>query len=295
MDNNLKQALDACEQMISQGSTTFYKAFGFLPSPRKEAVYVIYAFCRMIDNAVDEPDQSPYSLDELEQSFRQLEKAEAHFIWPALRWLFASFKMSTGPFFRQMEGQRLDYRLLRYESMEQLERYSYLVAGTVGEMLLPVLHDAPDEQVTLSGSWLGKAMQIVNIVRDVGEDKAKGRRYVPLELMHKHGYTEAMWERGEVNAEWRSLMGELAGLARRWFARGLSDLEQYPRTSGFCVELAARMYEAILDDAALNHYDVYSRRSCVSAVSKISIINRLALRHGMGAVLAKGAMGSAVS
>ncbi len=295
MDNNLKKALDACEQMISEGSTTFYKAFGFLPSPRKEAVYVIYAFCRMIDDAVDEPHRSPYTLDELEQSFRQLDQASGHFIWPALRWLFAAFEVKPEPFIRQMEGQRLDYLLTRYETLEQLEQYSYLVAGTVGEMLLPVLHDAPDEQVTRSGIWLGKAMQIVNIVRDVGEDKMKGRRYVPLELMRKHGYTEAMWERGEVNLQWRSLMGELSELARLWFAKGLADLEQYPRTSGFCVELAARMYEAILEDAAQHHYDVYSRRSYVSAYSKMTIMKRLALRHGMGAVLAKAKTGIAVS
>lgn len=295
MESQLSATLKACEHMIREGSTTFYKAFSFLQSPRKEAVYVIYAFCRMIDDAVDEPERSPYSLEELARHFTQLEKADGHFIWPALRWLLERFPVTKEPFFRQMEGQRLDYELTHYDTMEQLENYSYLVAGTVGEMLLPVLHDAPDKHVIVSGIWLGKAMQIVNIVRDVGEDQAKGRRYVPLDLLNKHGYTEAMWQQNIINDQWRNVIRELTSLAHGWFARGLLDVSQYPRTSSFCVELSARMYEAILEDVAAHDYDVYNRRAYVSTLGKMAIMNQLTLKHGLSVLQLKSNASSAVS
>jgi phytoene/squalene synthetase len=295
MESQLSAILKACENMIREGSTTFYKAFGFLQSPRKEAVYVIYAFCRMIDDAVDEPERSPYTLDELEQQFKELDKAEGHFIWPALRWLFERFPITKEPFFRQMEGQRLDYHLTHYQTMDQLETYCYLVAGTVGEMLLPVLHDAPDNKVTASGIWLGKAMQIVNIVRDVGEDQAKGRRYIPMELLAQHGYTEDMWQKGIINEPWRNVIKELIELANTWFARGLSNVHQYPRTSSFCVELSACMYGAILDNVAAHDYDVYNRRAFVTTLGKLSIMNQLTLKHGISMLQPQSSASTAVS
>lgn len=268
---DIANSLAQCERMIRQGSSSFYKAFSYLPSPRKEAVYVIYAFCRLIDNAVDEPEQSPYTIDELEQQFKQLEKAEGHFVWPALRWLFHHFPISKTPFFLQMEGQRRDLRLTQYETMEQLEEYCYLVAGTVGEMLLPVLHDAPNSHVVEAGIYLGKAMQIVNIVRDVGEDRDRGRRYLPLELMERHHYSVSSFEEGVIDDSFRLMVQELDGIARSWFERGLHDLDSYPASSAFSVELAAGFYRAILDKVEANRYQVFKRRAVVGIAAKMGI------------------------
>lgn len=295
MESHLNSVLKACENMIREGSTTFYRAFGFLPSPRREAVYVIYAFCRMIDDAMDEPEKSPYTLDELVQLFDHLEDAEGHFIWPALRWLFERFPLSKEPFYEQIAGQRMDEILTHYDTMEQLETYCYHVAGTVGEMLLPVLHDCPDASIVQSGIWLGKAMQIVNIVRDVGEDQGKGRRYIPLDLMARHGYSEAEWRAGLVNDSWISLVQELSVLAREWFERGMENLDSYPAVSGFCVAMAARMYEGILDDVKHHHYNVYTRRAYVTGLRKMAILKRLAVQHGMTALLKDNQESSAVS
>ena len=281
MDRSLRNVLKACEMKIKDGSTTFYKAFGLLPSPRKEAVFVLYAFCRMIDDAMDEPDQSPYTLDELAYRLEHLEQAEGHYIWPALRWLFDSFPISKEPFWRQIEGQRLDAHLTRYETMEQFERYCYLVAGTVGEMLLPVLHDHPDQKVIEAGIRIGKAMQIVNIIRDVGEDQRRGRRYIPLEIMQAHGYSEEEFEQGVINEAWTGMIQELTMLARQWFNEGLNHTSGYPRMSAFCVELSSRMYEAILDDVATHHYEVFHRRAYVSALAKLGILQRLVKKHGV--------------
>lgn len=276
--------LTECEAMISKGSSTFHKAFGFLPSPRKEAVYVIYAFCRMIDDAVDEPESSPFTIDELEKRLEHLEEAEGHFIWPALRWLFASFPITKAPFRKQIEGQRRDLSMTHYKTMAELEEYCYLVAGTVGEMLLPVLHDHPSEDVVRSGMVLGKAMQIVNIVRDVGEDRARGRRYLPLDWMVRCGYSEEEFAAGAVNPAFIRLIHELDSLARGWFEEGLRCLDSYPPLSAFSVELASRSYEAILDAVKGIQYRVFTERAYVRLPQKLALLASLARRYGQAAV-----------
>ncbi|MFF2089334.1 phytoene/squalene synthase family protein [Paenibacillus sp. NPDC058174] len=277
---DLSTCLASCEAMIRKGSSSFHSAFSLLPSPRKEAVFVIYAFCRMIDDSVDEPERSHYTIDELERHLIGLDEAAGHFIWPSLRWLFDHFPLSKDPFFKQMEGQRRDLVVTHYTSMEQLEEYCYLVAGTVGEMLLPVLHDHPSApSVIESGIYLGKAMQIVNIVRDIGEDKARGRRYLPEQLMLRHGYNESAFMEGKVDAAFQGMIQELDELANRWFNYGLRDLNSYAKESAFSVELAARFYMEILNVVKKERYQVYAQRTFVGPIAKMRIYAEVKRKH----------------
>ncbi|MDO7906496.1 phytoene/squalene synthase family protein [Paenibacillus sp. JX-17] len=271
-----------CEDMIKQGSSSFYHAFRGLPSPRREAVYVIYAFCRIIDDSVDEPERSPYTIDELRSLFLNLEQAEGHFVWPALRWLFDHFPhLDQGPFLRQMDGQLKDLSLTHYETMEQLEEYCYLVAGTVGEMLLPVLHENSTDRIVASGIALGKGMQIVNIIRDVGEDRGRQRRYLPRELMERFNYSEQDWENGLVNDAFIAMLNELRAQAMNWFRQGLEEMDTYPPASGFAVELASSFYAAILQSVERNGYDVYSKRAFVTDEDKLHMLGNVLHRYPM--------------
>lgn len=272
--------LDPCEDIIRTYSSTFYKAFRFLASPQREAVYVIYAFCRIIDDSVDEPDRSPFTIAELETNLRALDQADGHFIWPALRWLFRNFPVTAEPFYRQMEGQRMDLQLTRYSTFEELERYCYLVAGTVGEMLVPVLHGDPSEGAILdSAIHLGKAMQIANIIRDVGEDQRRGRRYLPLEVMHCYGYSEEEFEQGLITQGLRDSLDWLMIVARHWTLQGLRQLKHYPVSSAFCMELAAHSYMAILDEVVQNQYQVFTKRAVVSPSKKLAILHKTVKRY----------------
>ncbi|MEK4055045.1 phytoene/squalene synthase family protein [Paenibacillus sp. FSL F4-0087] len=274
--------LNKCEELMQKGSSSFYQAFRGLPSPRREAVYVIYAFCRMIDDSVDEPEQSPYTIHEIRHLFNLLEEAEGHFIWPALRWLFTSFPhLDKGPFFRQMDGQLTDLKVTHYTSMEELEQYCYLVAGTVGEMLLPVLRDDNGADVAMNGIALGKGMQIVNIIRDVGEDRARLRRYVPLELMEKHGYSEQDWANGVVDERFKAIIHELKAAALGWFSIGMDRLDTYPTESAFAIELAAAFYSTILHAVERNDYDVYTKRAFVSDELKLEMLGAIVKRYPM--------------
>lgn len=275
-----ERILQQCEELMKRGSTSFHRAFDGLPSPRREAVHVIYAFCRMIDDSVDEPEDSPYSIHELVSHFRDLENAEGHFIWPALRWLFSSFpQLGPEPFHLQMEGQIRDLSFTRYETMDQLKNYCYLVAGTVGEMLLPVLREDQNEEVRVAGISLGIGMQLVNIIRDVGEDLRKGRRYVPLEVMERNGYGQQELEDGVINERFIAVLQELRGEALKWFEKGLANVHTYPWESGMAIELAASFYAAILDAVEADGYDVFRRRSYVSEEAKFQLFRRTAARY----------------
>lgn len=274
--------LSRCEELMQKGSSSFYQAFRGLPSPRREAVYVIYAFCRMIDDSVDEPEQSAYTIHEIHDLFDRLDEAEGHFIWPALRWLFSSFPhLDKGPFFRQMEGQLTDLKVTHYTTMKELEHYCYLVAGTVGEMLLPVLRDDNGAEVAVNGIALGKGMQIVNIIRDVGEDRARVRRYVPLEIMEKHGYTEQDFEDGIVDERFIAIIHELKAAALNWFRIGMNRLDTYPTESAFSIELAAAFYSTILHAVERNDYDVYTKRAYVSDELKLEMLGAIVKRYPM--------------
>ncbi|WP_405104893.1 phytoene/squalene synthase family protein [Paenibacillus sp. FSL K6-1217] len=275
-----ERILQQCEELMKRGSTSFHKAFDVLPSPRREAVHVIYAFCRIIDDSVDEPEDSPYSIHELREHFMNLEQADGHFIWPALRWLFSSFpQLQREPFFLQMEGQLRDLTFTAYDTMEQLKGYCYLVAGTVGEMLLPVLRDDQSEAARTAGIALGIGMQLVNIIRDVGEDLRRGRRYVPLEVMDRHGYTRQELENGEVNPQFTAVIQELRTEALDWFRQGLENVHTYPLESGLAIELAASFYAAILDAVEADGYDVFRKRSYVSDEAKLQLFQRTVVRY----------------
>lgn len=274
--------LSRCEELMQKGSSSFYQAFRGSPSPRREAVYVIYAFCRMIDDSVDEPEHSPYTIHEIHDLFDRLDDAEGHFIWPALRWLFSSFPhLDKGPFFRQMEGQLTDLKVTHYTTMQELEHYCYLVAGTVGEMLLPVLRDDNGAEVAVNGIALGKGMQIVNIIRDVGEDRARVRRYVPLEIMEKHGYTEQDFEDGVVDERFIAIVHELKGC----------DIELVPYwhgSSGYvpngkCIfhRAGVTFYSTILHAVERNDYDVYTKRAYVSDELKLEMLGAIVKRYPM--------------
>jgi 15-cis-phytoene synthase len=263
--------ITACEEIMKKHSASFYEAFRFLPSPKKEAVFVIYAFCRIIDDSVDEPEASPYTLSQLETLFADLERAEGHFIWPSLRWLFSTFPITKKPFYKQMAGQKMDLKLVNYQTMEELELYCERVAGSVGEMLLPVLHDHPSDDVRQAGVYLGKAMQVVNIIRDVGEDQQRGRRYIPSEYMEQYHYTQEEFEENIVNFRFKRMLNDLMVLAEEWFERGLENIDSYPDKSAFSIKLAAGYYAAIMEAVRSNEYQVFTKRAVVPEKKKKAI------------------------
>ncbi|MFD1635989.1 phytoene/squalene synthase family protein [Evansella tamaricis] len=199
---NREEAYERCKEVIDHHSKTFSKAFQYLPKEKKQAVWAIYAFCRTVDDIIDEgknPEKEILMFEEKLDIFSQGGIPEQTFLWIALRDTFAKFNCITKPYYDMVKGQKTDLVKTHYDTYSELQEYCYHVASTVGLMLLPVL--APKKQATLrlSAIRLGIAMQITNILRDIGEDYERNRIYIPKEYRQKFGYTDEMMQKREIN------------------------------------------------------------------------------------------------
>ena len=173
-----------CEDVIRRNSHSFYRAFSLLPACKRQSVYALYAFCRLADDCVDR-DASAAKLEQVQDDLARFfagTVVDAP-LWRALDAVCSSFDLDAQPFFDMLEGQRRDLSFRQPETMGDLEEYGYYVAGSVGLMLLPILHAASpvDDGLRDSAVALGVAMQLTNILRDVGEDLENGRVYLPME------------------------------------------------------------------------------------------------------------------
>ncbi|WP_156897273.1 phytoene/squalene synthase family protein [Alkalicoccus chagannorensis] len=274
----LDDAYDHCRQVIEYHSKTFAKAFQHLPKKKKQAVWAVYAFCRTADDVVDEGDGTDQGLLAFQNEFDAFVSGDidrSNPLWRAMEDTFQHFSFDLKPFYDMIEGQKMDLYGRQYETVEDVLDYSYHVASTVGLMLLPILAPKKKEELHDSAVKLGYAMQITNILRDVGEDSTLGRNYLPDELMQKHGYTESMLLTGEVNDQFVALWEEMAAMAEHYYEEGLALIHYYPLQSRMPVQAAAYFYRGILGAARKNGYDVFSERAVVSQQEKKQIIEEL--------------------
>jgi phytoene synthase len=165
-----------------------------------------------------------------------------------------------------------------YANFEELELYCYRVAGTVGLMSQAVMgldpayttapwRERPDP--TEAAVALGIANQLTNILRDVGEDRGRGRIYLPQEDLERFGYTEAELQAGIVNDNWRALMAFQLQRAREWFARSEAGVRWLSADARWPVWTSLRLYRGILDVIERQDYDVFNRRAYVPTAGKL--------------------------
>ncbi|MDQ0205749.1 phytoene/squalene synthase family protein [Alkalicoccobacillus murimartini] len=274
----LEEAYQDCHTIINRHSKTFSKAFSLLPSGKRKAVWAIYAFCRSVDDIVDDGENPVEELAEFERQFTLfLEKQLPldHSMWTALDDVFTKFPVDKQAFTDMITGQKMDLVKSRYQTMEEVELYSYYVAGTVGLMLLPILAPKNHEQLEVGGKALGTAMQITNILRDIGEDIQRGRIYLPQDLMDKHGVSVEQIQAGKVTDAFIDLWEEMAERAEQLYDMALESIDYYPIDARFPVKGAAYMYRAILNSVRRNHYDVYTTRSFITQEEKQDILSQL--------------------
>jgi len=275
---NIDQAYVYCEQVIKHHSKTFYTTFSILPEESRKAVWAVYAFCRTVDDIVDEGEKPATKLLEFSTDFEQFlnGKYEKHNpMWVALTDVFEKYEMDVQAFRDLIKGQKMDLFINRYETMEQLLHYCYHVASTVGLMLLPIL--APKKVAFLreGAIALGLGMQITNILRDVGEDLERNRIYLPKEIMSQYGLTEKdLWLK-KVELPFTRVWEELALKAEKYYNEALQTIDEYPDYSRIPVKAAALLYRQILDTIRQNHYHVFNEKHYVPYQQKQAIIERL--------------------
>jgi phytoene synthase len=266
--------LDWCEALTKRHSKSFHFAFRFLPRDRARAVWATYAFCRLFDDAVDDPaDPEDFDLLRLQWSrFRDGDTPGTH-MWRALRWAFGRFGMTAAPFDDLIRGLDSDRTFVQPEDDAALDRYCHLVAGTVGLMLLPVLaSSAPRGSLDLPAARLGQAMQLTNILRDVGEDRARGRIYLPKQAMAEFGVDGATLAAGKPDAAFVALWERYARHAEDLYAESLRYVDAYDGVARRPLRMAARIYRAILGEVRRHGHDCLTRRNRVSPGRKLAIM-----------------------
>lgn len=275
---DLNLAYKQCEEVIQHHSKTFYKAFSLLPSKKRKAVWAVYAFCRIVDDIVDEGENPKEELRQFQTEFEDFLKgsfSHENFMWVALHDTFRQYEMDVPAFWDMIKGQGMDLVKIRYETMEEVLNYSYHVASTVGLMLLPIL--APKKKTVLreGAIALGLGMQLTNILRDIGEDLERDRIYVPKDIMRKHQLTERDLKQQNVTPEFIRVWEHLAAEAEKQYDTAMLTMNEYPLHARAPVKAAGHFYRAILNKIRLNDYDVFGERNFVSNEEKHAILSQI--------------------
>ena len=259
-----------CEAIIKRHSASFYKAFKILPLEKRQAIYAVYAFCRIADDCVD-IEADARALEALRDQLADFEKGNTPDtpVFRALRDVFHRYAMQTKPFYELIEGQHMDLQFRQPSDMAAFEHYCYLVAGTVGLMILPVLATENAKLLTESAIGLGIAMQITNILRDVGEDRLLNRIYLPSDLLAKEGVNLRILK--APSPEFITVWETLAKKSEQRYDHFLKDVSLYDKDSQVAIKRSALYYRAILHAVRLQAHDCLNKRAHVGTLQKICL------------------------
>lgn len=269
-----------CEQVIKKHSATFYRAFSNIQDKhRRQGIFAVYAFCRYVDDLIDERHDlkalQTYK-SELDDFVKGYQKKG--FRWRALadtRDRFYPNESYFAPFYEMIEGQEFDVHPVRIETMEQLLKYADLVASSVGKMLLPMLAPQSKKDLTPFAISLGRAFQLTNILRDIGEDYRRDRIYLPSLLMKKHGYSIRDLKTQTVNPAFINLWEDIAKIAEAHYQEAQTWIEFFPHDIRFSLEASLILYREILNIIRRKQYHVMHQKLFVSQEEKIKLIQSL--------------------
>jgi len=275
-----RAAYDTCRDVTRSASKTFYLASRFLSPEKRRAVWAVYAFCRTADDLVDSTAPAGERLAAIEALEGALLAAyDGSTGDPILvAYVDASrrFGIPLGPALALLRGARMDVTIRRYRTYDELCQYCYLVASTVGLLVSPIL-GARSPEALAYGVMLGRAMQLTNILRDVGEDASLGRVYLPGEDLARFRYNEEKIFRGVVDDEFVALMRFQIERARGVYAAAEPGIALLSPDSRYTVRLALSLYRRILDEIERNEFDVFARRAYVPLRAKVATALSLAL------------------
>ena len=283
---DLEAAYESCRQETATWAKTFYLGTLLLPPEKRRAIWAIYVWCRRTDELMDSAEAQARPVSELAERLDRWEgNTRALFEGKVTNDLDAvmvdtleRFPQSIQPYLDMIEGQRMDLTWTRYPTFKDLRLYCYRVAGTVGLMTEGVMGI---DQAYTTAPWsdvpntsdaavaLGIANQLTNILRDVGEDRGRGRIYLPQEDLERFGYSEDDLMAGRLNDAWRALMAFQLERAREWFSRSEAGIRWLSADARWPVWTSLRLYRGILDVIEQLDYDVFQNRAYVGRLGKM--------------------------
>jgi len=279
-DATLRAAYQNAAVITAEHSKSFHFASGFLPEEKRSAVRALYAFCRTVDDIVDEVDSRPdrdFELDYWRNVVKTASSSTDDLVASAWTDTLTRYHIPRHYALQLIDGVARDLSQFRYETFEDLATYCYGVASTVGLMSMYIVGFKSHEAVPFAIK-LGVALQMTNILRDVGEDYRNGRLYLPCEELAFYGISETDIAKGHVTENWRRFMKFQIDRTRQLYNDSWQGVKMLEHEGQLAIGAASTFYCGILDDIEKHDYDVFTRRAGLSAWSKVSRIPSLWLK-----------------
>lgn len=269
------------EESIRKGSKTFYFASRFMSRELRDSFYSVYAFCRHTDNLIDDNEDNPKLQRTLIREWKQrfLETYEKGYSTnPILNSFVFTMKKYSIPKrypLQLIRGVSMDIRKKEYSTFAELRRYCYCVASVVGVMLTYVMGVGDISKAKRYAIKLGIAMQLTNILRDVGEDARLGRVYFPKDELARFGLKiQDILSLKRTSGLMEFLKFQIAR-ARRYYQEAIKGISMLHREVRPVISLAFTLYREILQVIEENGYEVYGKRAYVNLARKVILYVRL--------------------
>lgn len=261
-----------CQQRAAASGSSFYYAFRYLPDHRRRAITAFYAFCREVDDIADECHDNQVARAKLawwrEEIARLYADRPQHPVTRALRDGVHMFELPRSAFEEIIAGMEMDLGHVRYDTFKDLFVYCHRVAGVVGEVSA-LIFGVSDEATLKYAHCLGVAMQLTNILRDVGEDLRRDRIYLPREEMALYAVTLSDLTHPVPSHSFRELMKFQYQRARAYYREAESLLPAADRKAQLPGLIMAAIYRRLLDEIRRNRFRVLDRRIALSPLTKL--------------------------
>jgi 15-cis-phytoene synthase len=264
----LRRAYQYCARLTRQHSKSFFLSSALLPDAKRRATRALYAFCRVGDDLIDRSAENPQAT--IKQWSEIALAADPKTDNPVvLAWSHARSVYRIPHMYAEqlLNGVTRDLHQTRYQTFDELAEYSYGVASTVGLMSMHIVGFSGPEAIPYAVK-LGVALQITNILRDVGEDYRSGRVYLPQAELATFGVTEDQIAAGRVDDRWREFMHFQIARNRQLYEEAWPGIALLNRDGRFAIAAAATLYRGILDDLEAHDYNNFTRRSYVNQRGK---------------------------
>lgn len=278
-DASLHAAYRQAERITADHSKSFHFASGLLPEEKRSAVRALYAFCRTVDDIVDESadDERESQLDYWRGMIEHASFRDDDLVAAAWADTLTRYHIPRHYALQLIDGVNRDLTQSRYQTFEELATYCYGVASTVGLMSMYIVGFKSGDAVPYAIK-LGVALQMTNILRDIGEDFRNGRLYLPREELVYYGIREQDIAESRITDNWRQFMKFQIERTRQIYAESWAGVKMLEREGQLAIGAASVFYQGILDDIEKHDYNVFNRRANLSALGKVSRIPALWLK-----------------
>ena len=276
-DATLRSAYKQADIITAAHSKSFHFASGLLPEEKRSAARALYAFCRTVDDIVDEVElkkDRDFELNYWRNIVQSASSPTDDLVAAAWADTLTRYHIPRHYALQLIDGVARDLSQSRYQTFDDLATYCYGVASTVGLMSMYIVGFKSHEAVPYAIK-LGVALQMTNILRDVGEDYCNGRLYLPREELAFYGINESDIAEGRLTDNWRQFMKFQIDRTRQLYKDSWAGVKMLEREGQLAIGAASTFYCGILDDIEKHNYDVFTRRASLSAWGKIRRIPSL--------------------